>query len=198
MVPFLVTYHLSLNFLHNIIRDDTYLLYMNEDVKNLFIPGPMISFGRARKLSSYLVRVKLYPLHRKVGSRKCAKSLCDYMSDTDTFTSNASGESFEINHHLNCDDRCIINLLTCKQLQKQYTWETTDDFRYTWSNYKSNFRKFDKKQSCMQEHLYRRFSSPGHMGFLNDVSGTLIDKMVGSDSKKREDYWMSTLKTMAP
>ena len=187
MVPFLVTYHLSLNFLHNIIRDDTYLLYMNEDVKNLFIPGPMISFRSARKLSSYLVRVKLYPLHRKVGPRKCAKSLCDYVSDTDTFTSTVSGESFEINHHLNCDDRCMIYLLTCKQLQKQYTWETKDDFRYTWNNYKFNFRKFDRKQSCMQEHLYRYFSSPGHMGFLNDVSCTLIDKMVGSDSKKRED-----------
>ena len=113
MVPFLVTYYLSLNFLHNIIRYDTYLLYMNEDVKNLFIPGPMISFRSARKLSSYLVRVKFYPLHRKVGSRKFAKSLCDYVSDTDTFTSTVSGESFEINHHLNCDDRCIINLLTC-------------------------------------------------------------------------------------
>ena len=50
----------------------------------------------------------------------------------------------------------------------------------------------------MQEHLYRQFSSPGHMAFLNDVSVTLIDKMDGSDPKKREDYWMKTLKTMAP
>ena len=38
----------------------------------------------------------------------------------------------------------------------------------------------------MQEHLYRHFSSPGHRGFLNDVSVTLIDKMDGSDPKKRE------------
>ena len=52
--------------------------------------------------------------------------------------------------------------------------------------------------SCMQEHLYRHFSSPGHRGFLNDVSVTLIDKTDGSDPKKREDYWMKTLKTMAP
>ena len=52
--------------------------------------------------------------------------------------------------------------------------------------------------SCMQEHLYRHFSSPGHRGFLNDVSVTLIDKIDGSDPKKREDYWMKTLKTMAP
>ena len=50
----------------------------------------------------------------------------------------------------------------------------------------------------MQDHLYRHFSSPGHRGFLNDVSVTLIDKTDGSGPKKREDYWMKTLKTMAP
>ena len=53
-------------------------------------------------------------------------------------------------------------------------------------NYKSNSRKFDRKESCMQEHLYRYFSSPGHMGFLNDVSVTLIDNTAESDPKKRK------------
>ena len=55
--------------------------------------------------------------------------------------------------------------------------KTTDDFRYRWNNYKSNSRKFDRKESCMQEHLYRHFSSPGHRGFLNDVSVTLTKPM---------------------
>ena len=108
----------------------------------------MVSFRGARKLSSYLVRAILYPLHRKVGSKNCAKNrceVCDYVTDTDTFTSTVTGESFKINHQLNCDDRCIIYLLTCKQCQKQYTGETTDDFRYRWNNYKSNSRKFDRK-----------------------------------------------------
>ena len=50
----------------------------------------------------------------------------------------------------------------------------------------------------MQEHLYRHFSSPGHRRLLNNVSVTLIDKTNGSDPEKREDYWMETLKTMAP
>ena len=50
----------------------------------------------------------------------------------------------------------------------------------------------------MQEHLYRHFGSLGHKELLNDVSVTLIDKTNGSDPKKREDYWMKTLKTMAP
>ena len=48
----------------------------------------------------------------------------------------------------------------------------------------------------MQEHFYRYFSSPGHRVFLNDVSVTLIDKTDGSGPKKRENYWMKTLKTM--
>ena len=119
------------------------------------------------------------------------------MTGSDTFTSTVTGESFKINHQLKCDDRCIIYFLTSKQFQKQYA-ETVDDFRYRWSNYKSNPKNFGRKESYMQEHLYRHFSSPGHRGFLNDVSVTLIDKTDGSDPKKREDYWMKTLKTMAP
>ena len=39
----------------------------------------------------------------------------------------------------------------------------------------------------MQEHLYRHFSSPGHRGFLNNVSVMLIDKTDRSDPKKQED-----------
>ena len=108
----------------------------------------MVSF----QLSSYLVGAKLYPFHCKVGSKKCAKNcceVCDYVTDTDTFTSAVTGESFKTNHQLNCDDRFIIYLLKCKQCQKQYTGETTDDFRNGWSNYKSNSRKFDWKESCM-------------------------------------------------
>ena len=55
-VPFVVNYHLSLNFLHKIVRHNTYLLYMNEGVKNLFLPEPMVWFRGACKLSSCLVR----------------------------------------------------------------------------------------------------------------------------------------------
>ena len=33
----------------------------------------MVSFRAARKLSNYLVRAKLYPLHRKVGYKNVLK-----------------------------------------------------------------------------------------------------------------------------
>ena len=46
----------------------TYLLYMNEELKHLFTPDPMICFTSSRMISSYFVRAKLYPIERSVGS----------------------------------------------------------------------------------------------------------------------------------
>ena len=59
---------------------------------------------------------------------------------------------------------------------KQYTVEITDGFKYRQDSHKTNSRKFDRKESCMLEHLYRHFSSPGHTQLINDLSATLIDK----------------------
>ena len=72
---------------------------MNEDVKNVFTPTPMISFRSARKLSSYLVRAKLYPLERTVGSVQCKGKQfqtchCDMIKETETFTSTTMAKTF--------------------------------------------------------------------------------------------------------
>ena len=39
---------------------------MNEEVKKAFTPKRMISHRSSRKISSYLVRAKLYPINRTV------------------------------------------------------------------------------------------------------------------------------------
>ena len=67
-VPLVVTYHSSLNWISKITRDNLHLLYMNDEAEKVFSPKPMISFRSARKLSSFLVRVKLCSIERKVGS----------------------------------------------------------------------------------------------------------------------------------
>ena len=103
---------------------------MNQEVKNVFTQGPM-SHRSARKISSYLVGVKIYPLQRKVGSDKCGKSryeVCLNIQETDTFTSTTTDKSFKINHKLNCKDHCLTYLLTCKRSGKQYVGETRDEF----------------------------------------------------------------------
>ena len=51
-VPLVVTYHLILNKLFSIIHRNLYVLYMNQEVKNVFTPGPTVSYRSARKISS--------------------------------------------------------------------------------------------------------------------------------------------------
>ena len=110
----------------------------------------------------------------KCGKRRC--EVCSNVTDASTFNSTVTGDTFKINHSLNCDDKCLIYLMTCKQCNKQYTGETTDLFRNRWNNYKDNARKIDRKESCMQKHLYKHFQTEGHKGFLNEASVTFIDK----------------------
>ena len=107
--------------------------------------------------------------------------------------STTTGESFKINHKLNYDNNRLIYLLKCKCCGKQYVGKTTDEFRLRWNDYKINDRKNARNETCMQEHLFEHFKSEGHSGFLGNVSITLM----GKDPKRRENYWMRTLKTYA-
>ena len=50
------------------------ILYIDKEIKRAFTPKPMISFGSARKLNSYLVRANLYPAERTVGSFRSSYS----------------------------------------------------------------------------------------------------------------------------
>ena len=161
----------------------------------------MISFRGTRKLSSYLVRAKVYPLERFVGSFKCGSKRCQVclnVNETDCFKSSVTNIEYKINHQLNCNDKCLIYLLTCHKCKKQYVGKTCDRFRLRWNNYKDNDRKFLKGEICMQQHLFEHFSGDGHSNFLDDVSITFIDKTDPKDPNRREHYWRHTLRTMAP
>ena len=200
-VPLVITYHPLLKSVGNIIRNHLYILYMDKEVKKVFSPAPMVSFKSARKLSSYLVRAKLYPLNRSVGSFKCKKTRCEVcinVIETDTFTSAVTGETFKINHRFDCDEKCLVYLLACNRCGKQDTGQTVDNFRFRWNNYKCCSRKHTEGKSVKQRHLYDHFIEKDHKEFLQDVSITFIDKTDPSDPLKREKYWRDTLKTLAP
>ena len=65
-------------------------MYADNAVKNLFSHGPVASFHGGWKLSSYLVRVKVYPLEAKIESRCHGKKRCQVclnVTETDSFTS---------------------------------------------------------------------------------------------------------------
>ena len=61
VILLVVTYHPLLKSLSKIISKNLHFLYIDEKVKKVFTPGPIVSFRSSRKLRSYLVRTKLYP-----------------------------------------------------------------------------------------------------------------------------------------
>ena len=102
-------------------------------MKNLSTFSPMVSFRSYKKISSYLVRAKLYPVERLVGSFNCKRprcQICTYVNETDSFTSTVTRETYKINHKFDCMEKCLIYLLTCNKCRKQYVDQTVDTFCY--------------------------------------------------------------------
>ena len=52
------------------------------------------------------------------------------------FVCNNDQRSYKINHSFDCNEKCLICLLTCNCCQKQYVGQTIDIFRNRWNNYK--------------------------------------------------------------
>ena len=97
-----------------------------------FSSQPMVFFRSVSKLSSYLVRVKLCPLERRVGSYKCRCNLCRVchsITESDMFICNNDQRSYKINHSFDCNEKCLIYLLICNCYQKQYVGQTVNIFR---------------------------------------------------------------------
>ena len=69
-VPFVLMCHPLFKSMGKIINKNLNLMYMNNEVKKIFTPKPMVSFRSARKMSSYFVRAKLYPEEETKGSFK--------------------------------------------------------------------------------------------------------------------------------
>ena len=90
-IPLVVTYHPLLKSLSSIVNNNIYLLHVDQEVNRTLTPQPMVSYRSAHKLSSYLVRAKLYPIGRQVqvGLCKCKGKCCEVCKnvlETDTFT----------------------------------------------------------------------------------------------------------------
>ena len=69
-IPPVVTCNPLLKSLISIVNNNIYLLHMDQEVKRTFTPQLVVYYRSARRLNSYLVRAKLYPIERKLGSCK--------------------------------------------------------------------------------------------------------------------------------
>ena len=109
-VTFAVTYHPFLKSFQSLINNYLNNLYLDENAKEVFMPGPRLTFRSSRKLSSYLVRAKLYPLERVTGPCKCHGkrcALCLNFNETSIFTSSVTHETYKLNHKFDCNSKCL-------------------------------------------------------------------------------------------
>ena len=101
-VPLVVTYNPNFKNLSLLIRKNLQFLYGHTETKRVFTPAPFVSIPSVRNLKSFLVRSKVYPLERKVGSAKCNGKHCQVclnINETDTLESFQTKQKCKINHH---------------------------------------------------------------------------------------------------
>ena len=78
-VGLVVNYNPILYCLGQVICKNLCFLYQYEEVKQVFNPAPLVSFGSVRTLRSHLVRAKVYPLgERLVGSRNVTRIVAKF------------------------------------------------------------------------------------------------------------------------
>ena len=152
---------------------------------------PFTSFCTARNLRSHLVRSKLYPLKRKTGSWKCKFQRC--LTCKNVLECNTSfsfvTKVFKINHHFDCNSKCLAYLMLCKVCGKQYVGSTTERFR---------FRKADKGENDTQKYFHEDFLSHDQNVLINDIEIIFIDQADPSGPTRTEKFWSVKLKTLAP
>lgn len=201
-VPFVLTFNPYFENLGVTIAKLLPILYKDEMCRKVFTPRPFVSFRSVKTLRSKLVRAKVYPVSRSVGSKGCGSKRCDVcknMVDRDTFSSTIYQTEYRVNHKFDCNSKCVVYLISCKVCGIQYVGQTcTDKFRKRWNNYVTCQRKAASGGKPPQNSFHQHFLQNGHNGLVQDAEITIIDKTDPSCPTKREHFWIDRLGTMSP
>ena len=153
----------------------------NKEHRKVFPDEPVVGFRNGKSLKDYLVRAKLSKLEESGKCEPCGKKsslVCDSISTSTTFTTEACQETFKIQKGpLNCDSEKVLYLLKCKVCSGvPYVREAKTKFRYRFNNYKSKHRAFRKgNKKVPQKHFHTIVAIAtaelmiGILCFLNNV-----------------------------
>ena len=194
-VLLVVTHNPTFKKLSQTLRKKLQLLYADEEVKKVFSTARFVSFRSTRNFKSCLVRSKIYPLEKKVGSEKCNSKRCLVflnVSETAIFQSLRAEEQYKINHELNCNNECLIPLLFCEACSLQYVSSTTES---GWIITKGIIGK-QKEERNVCSHLVLSIFLHYHNAFLTDSRITLTGKTYEIDPTRREKYLSRFLETV--
>ena len=117
-LTFNITYYPGFQNVRNILQELHILLTPDQEHKKVFQDIPIVGFRNGKSLKDHLVRAKLPNVEIAGRSESCGKGncqVCDYICDTDAFTTKACGETFKIQSGiLNCNSQKVVYLLKCR------------------------------------------------------------------------------------
>ena len=157
------------------------LLTPNKEHKKVFPGVPVVGFRNGKSVKDYLVRAKLPKLDVSGRCEPCGKKaclVCDSISTTTTFTTEACQEIFKIQKDpSNCDSEKVLYLLKCKVCGGvPYVGKAKTKFRYRLNNYKSKHRTFRKgNQKVPQKCFYAHYCLDGHSG-IDDWNFVIFER----------------------
>ena len=115
--------------------------------------------------------------------------------ESNTLSSSVDKKEYVVNHSFNCNDKCIMYLLTCNNFKVQYVGKTVDIFHGIIAKIIIG-NVLGKKHACNNTYLSIS-QMRATVVFLMTFPLPLL--MTGpKDSNKLEHYWRHTFKKMAP
>ena len=104
---------------------------------------------------------------------------------THTVERAVDGEQYNVNHHFNCDSKCVVYFLTCKVCKM---WVRRHKFRLRWNNYKACQNKAVSDRIHAQRYFHSHFLQENHNGLITDCDIVIIDKTDPAEPTIREMY----------
>ena len=171
-LTFNITYYPAFQNVRSIMEEQHILLTPNKEHKKAFPDVPVVGFRNGKSLKDYLVTAKLSKLEESGKYEPCGQKaclVCDSISTTATFTTEACQQTFKIQKGpLNCDSANVLYLLKCKVCgEVLYVGKAKTKFRYRFNNYKSKHRAFRKgNQNVPEKRFHAHYCLDGHSGIL--------------------------------
>ena len=179
-------------------------------MNNIFPNGVLTAYKREENLKELLTRADPYgvtntSIDSNFGYKRCNATKCDscdnFVLETDSIVSNATGKRFIIRKDSTCSSWYVVYCAFCKKCGSQGVGSTTV-WKPRLSNYKSHIKK--KVVSCrIVKHFCDTCVDPtnpvGHLQFIildrldnvEDLSPEKIDDLL----LQKEIFWISDLIT---
>ena len=200
-IPLVVTYNRTLPDIQSILKKHWHILQLEPTLKECFKNPPILAFRRNKNVGDML---KKTTKEQKCGhSKPCTINsrykCCKQMTDTSSFKSQQTGKVYKIYNEADCKSKKVIYLLECTKCRLQYVGKSEPPFHFRMAQYRSDIKKPNSIEAAKHfQTAGHDFTKHGRFIIIEKIEKELHDDTLTIFMEKREDFWMSKLKTIHP